>query len=89
MPVRKERNRLLRELAARKNQAFRENMLGREVSAVTIEPLGLALTDNFVKAHLDLPYAANRLVRLRPRALTAQGVAADLVHEERSDTVRH
>jgi threonylcarbamoyladenosine tRNA methylthiotransferase MtaB len=89
VPVRKERNRVLRELAARKNQEFRESMLGREVSAVTIEPLGLALTDNFVKAQLDLPYTANRMVRLRPRALTAQGVAADLVHEERSDSGCH
>ncbi len=81
VPVRRERNKILRDLAARKNEAFRERMLGREVTAVTIEPLGLALTDNFVKAQLDLPYAANRLVRLRPRALTTAGVAADLLGE--------
>ena len=36
--VRKDRNRILRDLAASKNAAFREAMLGREVSAVTIEP---------------------------------------------------
>jgi len=89
MPVRKERNRILRDLAATKNEAFRTSLLGREVSAVTIEPLGLALTENYIKAQLDLPYAANRLVTLRPRALTAQGVSADLVHEERSDSHRH
>ncbi len=81
VPVRKERNKVLRELAARKNEAFRKAMLGREVTAVTIEPLGLALTDNFVKAQLDLPYAANRMVRLRPRAVTATGVSADLLGE--------
>ncbi len=81
IPVRKERNRVLRELAALKNRAFRERMMGREVTAVTIEPLGLALTDNYVKAQLDLPYTPNRLVRLRPRALTSQGVAADLLGE--------
>jgi threonylcarbamoyladenosine tRNA methylthiotransferase MtaB len=81
VPVRKERNRVLRELAAAKNAAFRERMVGREVSAVTIEPLGLALTDNYLKAQLDLPYAANRLVRLRVRALTAQGVTATLLSE--------
>ena len=89
MPVRKERNRILRDLAETKNEAFRTSLLGREVSAVTIEPLGLALTENYIKAQLDLPYAANRLVTLRPRALTAQGVSADLVHEERSDSHRH
>jgi len=79
IPVRKERNRILRELAGRKNQTFRQSLLGREVEAVTIEPLGLALTDNYIKAEMDLPYPANRMVRLRPRALTAQGVAATIV----------
>jgi threonylcarbamoyladenosine tRNA methylthiotransferase MtaB len=79
IPVRKERNRILRELAATKNAAFRQSLLGREFTAVTIEPLGLALTDNYVKARLDLPYAPNRLIRLRPRALTESGVTASLV----------
>jgi threonylcarbamoyladenosine tRNA methylthiotransferase MtaB len=81
MAVRKERNRILRDLAADKNKAFRERMIGREISAITIEPLGLALTENYIKAQLDLPYASNRLVRLRPRALTAQGVSAQLLSE--------
>lgn len=81
IPVRKERNRVLRDLAAAKNIAFRQSQLGREVTAVTIEPLGLALTDNYIKAQLDLPYAPNRLVRLRPRALTDQGVKADFIAE--------
>ena len=79
--VRKDRNRVLRDLAAAKNAAFREAILGREVTAVTIEPLGLALTDNYIKAQLDLPYASNRLVRLRPRALTEQGVSASILSE--------
>ena len=79
--VRKDRNRVLRDLAAAKNAAFREGMLGREVTAVTIEPIGLALTDNYIKAQLDLPYASNRLVRLRPRALSDQGVSASLLSE--------
>ena len=82
MPLRKERNKILRDLAAEKNKTFRTQILGREVTAVTIEPLGLALTENYIKAQLDLPYPSNRLVRLRPRAVTAQGVTADLIHEE-------
>jgi threonylcarbamoyladenosine tRNA methylthiotransferase MtaB len=81
VPVRKERNKVLRDLAARKNRAFRESFVGREMTAVTIEPLGLALTDNYVKAQLDLPYAANRLVRLRVRGLTEQGVSASVAGE--------
>src|SRR6202034_2390212 len=64
MPVRKERNRVLRELAAMKNVEFRKSMLGREFTAVTLDPPGVALTDNFVKATLDFPYTPNKLVRI-------------------------
>jgi threonylcarbamoyladenosine tRNA methylthiotransferase MtaB len=77
--TRKDRNRILRELAEEKNAAFRRSLLGREFSAVTLDPPGLALTDNYVKATLDLPYTPNRLVRLRPRALNSQGVVAQVI----------
>jgi threonylcarbamoyladenosine tRNA methylthiotransferase MtaB len=77
--VRKDRNRILRDLASEKNLAFRESLLGREFTAVTLDPPGLALTDNYIKATLDLPYTPNRLVRLRPRALTELGVSAQIV----------
>jgi threonylcarbamoyladenosine tRNA methylthiotransferase MtaB len=77
--VRKDRNRVLRELANEKNAAFRQSLLGREFTAVTLDPPGLALTDNYVKATLDLPYTPNRLVRLRPRELNDLGVSAQLV----------
>jgi threonylcarbamoyladenosine tRNA methylthiotransferase MtaB len=80
--VRKDRNRVLRELANDKNAAFRRSLLGREFTAVTLDPPGLALTDNYIKATLDMPYTANRLVRLRPRALTDQGVSAQIVASE-------
>jgi len=79
MPVRKERNRILRELAGRKNEAFRQSLLGREFTAVTLDPPGVALTGNFVRATLDLPYTPNRLIRLRPLALTEQGVRAQFI----------
>jgi threonylcarbamoyladenosine tRNA methylthiotransferase MtaB len=81
MRVRKERNRILRELANGKNAAFRRSLLGREFTAVTLDPPGLALTDNYIKATLDLPYTPNRMVRLRPRALNDQGVTAQFVSE--------
>src|SRR5579863_4352687 len=77
--VRKDRNRVLRELADNKNAAFRRSLLGREFTAVTLDPPGLALTDNYIKAMLDLPYTPNRLVRLRPRTLNDQGVSAQLI----------
>jgi threonylcarbamoyladenosine tRNA methylthiotransferase MtaB len=78
VPVRKDRNRVLRELAAVKNAAFRESLLGQELTAVTLDD-GVALTDNYLKAQLDLPHAPNRLIRLRPRALTSEGLRADLL----------
>jgi threonylcarbamoyladenosine tRNA methylthiotransferase MtaB len=81
MVVRKQRNAVLRELAARKNAAFRESMVGQELTAVTIEPLGLALTGNYIKAQLDLPYMPNRLVKLRARGLTDQGILASITGE--------
>ncbi len=80
--VRKERNKVLRDLAAGKNAAFRERLVGHELSAVTIEPLGIALTDNYLKAALDLPYPANRLVRVRVRGLNDQGVSGAIVGDD-------
>jgi threonylcarbamoyladenosine tRNA methylthiotransferase MtaB len=77
--IRKDRNRVLRELANDKNAAFRQSLLGREFTAVTLDPPGLALTDNYIKATLDLPYTPNRLVRLRPRSLHDHGVSAQFV----------
>jgi threonylcarbamoyladenosine tRNA methylthiotransferase MtaB len=77
--TRKDRNRILRELAEAKNAAFRQSLLGREFTAVTLDPPGLALTDNYIKATLDMPYMPNRLVRLRPRGLNEHGVTAQFV----------
>jgi threonylcarbamoyladenosine tRNA methylthiotransferase MtaB len=78
IPVRKDRNRILRELAAAKNATFRDSLLGQELTAVTLDD-GLALTDNYLKAQLDLPHAPNRLIRVRPRTLTPEGFRADLL----------
>jgi threonylcarbamoyladenosine tRNA methylthiotransferase MtaB len=81
MPVRKDRNRVLRELADAKNLEFRSRLLGRDLTAVTLDPPGLALTDNYIKATLDLPYAPNRMIRLRPAAVTGRGVFAHVAGE--------
>jgi threonylcarbamoyladenosine tRNA methylthiotransferase MtaB len=62
MPVRKERNRMLRELAARKNRAFRERMVGRTLSAVTLHEPGSALSENYLKVELAAPREPNRIV---------------------------
>jgi threonylcarbamoyladenosine tRNA methylthiotransferase MtaB len=73
MVVRKERNRTLRELAAAKNRAFRETMVGRSLSAVTLRA-GEALTDNYLKVELTRAYASNEIVNLRIGGLTPAGL---------------
>lgn len=62
MPVRKERNRILRELSARKNLEFRKRMAGRTLSAVTLDNGPFALTDNYLKVELAAPRAPNRII---------------------------
>ena len=60
--VRKERNRALRDLAAAKNRQFRERMVGRTLSAVTLHEPGSALTGNYLKVELVQHREANRIV---------------------------
>jgi threonylcarbamoyladenosine tRNA methylthiotransferase MtaB len=62
VPVRKERNRVLRELAAAKNLDFRRRMVGRTVSAVTLHDGRTAISDNYLKIVLAAEAEANRLV---------------------------
>jgi len=64
MAVRKERNRILRELAARKNLDFRRSMLGQTLSVVTLNEPGAALSGNYLKVQLANPAEPNRLIRV-------------------------
>lgn len=74
VPVRKERNRMLRELAASKNLEFRRSMLGRTLSAVTLDDGPVALTSNYLKIELAAPREANLLVDLRIGSLSAEAL---------------
>ncbi len=74
MGVRKERNRILRELAAAKNLAFRESMIGRELSAVTLHESGAALSSNYLKIEMSCARPANQVVGLRIGSVTAAGL---------------
>ena len=62
MPVRKERNRVLRELAAARNRAFRERMVGKILSAVTLHEPGAALSSNYLRISLNSQREANHIV---------------------------
>jgi threonylcarbamoyladenosine tRNA methylthiotransferase MtaB len=72
MEVRKERNRILRELGARKNLEFRRSMIGRTLSVVTLAEGGLS--DNFLKVELAAPRVANQRVDVKIGSLNANGV---------------
>jgi threonylcarbamoyladenosine tRNA methylthiotransferase MtaB len=74
MPVRKERNRVLRELAAAKNRAFRESMIGSRLSAVTLHEPGVALTENYLKVEMARNREPNQIVELEIGGLCASGL---------------
>ena len=71
-PVRKQRTRALRDLAARKNLEFRRTMIGQTLSVVTLD--GAALSDNYLKVTLAVPREANRIEEIRVGGLTADGL---------------
>jgi threonylcarbamoyladenosine tRNA methylthiotransferase MtaB len=74
MPVRKQRNRVLRELAGVKNLAFRRSMIGRRLSAVTIQDGRMAVSGNYLKVELATPREENRLVEVEIGSVTAAGL---------------
>jgi threonylcarbamoyladenosine tRNA methylthiotransferase MtaB len=61
--VRKQRTRALRDLATRKNREFRRAMIGRTLSAVTLN--ADALSGNYLKIRQAIHREPNRLVDLR------------------------
>jgi threonylcarbamoyladenosine tRNA methylthiotransferase MtaB len=74
MAVRKERNRILRDLGAVKNYTFRESMAGRTLSAVTLhEPL-TALSDNYLKITLAEPREPNVICDIRVGGACSAGL---------------
>jgi threonylcarbamoyladenosine tRNA methylthiotransferase MtaB len=74
MPVRKERNRRLRELAEAKNLAFRQRFVGETLSVVTLGEGGRALSSNFLRVELLRPTASNELRDVRIGAVTDGGL---------------
>jgi threonylcarbamoyladenosine tRNA methylthiotransferase MtaB len=77
-PVKHERNRVLRELAAEKNRMFRASFVGRELDAITLARSGdswtEALTDNYLKLRLAGAHPPNRWMKMRVESLTADGL---------------
>jgi threonylcarbamoyladenosine tRNA methylthiotransferase MtaB len=67
--VARERNRVLRELAARKKQDFAQSFIGRDLEAITLTRFDgehtEALSDNFLKLLVTGNHPANQLVSVR------------------------
>jgi threonylcarbamoyladenosine tRNA methylthiotransferase MtaB len=70
--VRKQRTHILRDLAAQKNLGFRQAMIGRTISAVTLDKD--ALSENYLKIKLASRRAPNELIDAKIAGLTADGL---------------
>ncbi|MBL8176967.1 MAG: tRNA (N(6)-L-threonylcarbamoyladenosine(37)-C(2))-methylthiotransferase MtaB [Bryobacterales bacterium] len=74
MPVRKQRNKVLRDLAAAKNAAFRRTFLGKSLSAVTMDGGRTALTHNYLRIELEQPRQENQILDIPIGVLTPNGL---------------
>jgi threonylcarbamoyladenosine tRNA methylthiotransferase MtaB len=78
--VARERNRILRDLAAEKNLQFRTSMIGRAVQAITLEKQDCssgytnALTDNYLKLQIAGDHAPNQWLDVRISSTTDDGL---------------
>lgn len=65
--VARERNRVLRKLAAEKNRDFRESFIGRSLDVITLQAGGEnwteALSDNYLKIRVQGSHAANQMLQ--------------------------
>lgn len=80
--VARERNRILRELAAKKNLAFRRGFIGKTLEAITLQASDAdsteALTDNYLKVHISGRLPANERLFLEIKEITADGLGTVL-----------
>jgi threonylcarbamoyladenosine tRNA methylthiotransferase MtaB len=74
IPVRKHRNRVLRELGEAKNLEFRRRFAGGRLSVVTLEEGFPALSSNYLKVELSVPRPANTLAEVEIGAVTGSGL---------------
>ena len=78
VPVIKQRNRILRELAAEKKLAFMRSFVGQTMAALTLnayeDGCTEALTDNYLKLRIPGHYPANRWIAAQVRSATHDGL---------------
>jgi threonylcarbamoyladenosine tRNA methylthiotransferase MtaB len=78
--VARERNRVLRELAAKKNLAFRQRFIERTLEAITLQASGdgwtEALSDNYLKVRLTGRHEANQILKIDVREIGDEDLVA-------------
>ncbi len=78
----RERNRVLRELAARKKRAFAQSLVGSEVQAITLHSKNgeffEALTDNYLKMKLRGETEANRWRKVRVERVEGETLVGEV-----------
>jgi threonylcarbamoyladenosine tRNA methylthiotransferase MtaB len=78
----RERNRVLRELAARKKHIFQEQFLGETLPALTLTQFSQgrteALTDNYQKLWLQGELPANRMLTARIHSIEGEALVGDV-----------
>ena len=83
--VARERNRILRELAAKKNLEFRQSFIGRTMEAITLNRVDAnateALSDNYLKMSISGTHAANQWMTVIVRSITEHGLSGELLNQ--------
>jgi threonylcarbamoyladenosine tRNA methylthiotransferase MtaB len=78
--VARERNRVLRELAAEKNRAFRQGFIGRTLEVITLQAGGNgwteALSDNYLKARVAGEHEPNRILKVEIEGIGDENLLA-------------
>jgi threonylcarbamoyladenosine tRNA methylthiotransferase MtaB len=81
--VARERNRVLRELAARKNLEFRQNFVGKTLEVITLQDCEAgfteALSDNYLKTRVHGSHPANAVIAAQITGVRHDGLVATAV----------
>jgi threonylcarbamoyladenosine tRNA methylthiotransferase MtaB len=92
--IARERNRILRELAAAKKLAFMRSFVGKTLDAITLsvthrDHLGEfteALTDNYLKLYVERIHESNRWIRVQVNHATENGLIGTMQNSKASET---
>ncbi|MEO8128891.1 MAG: MiaB/RimO family radical SAM methylthiotransferase, partial [Bryobacteraceae bacterium] len=72
--VRRQRGRILKDLALAKNAAFRRSMLNRTLPAVTLQNPAFAMTTNYLKVELTSPHEPRELIEVAIGGVSESGL---------------